>query len=336
LLSTRGVACSAVSNGSAGNDLSRSISRESASPTVFRRPRIVSRRSVDVRRREPVVELGQHGDLWDRHQVGAAEAAHIALHAALLVRAFLARAREARLGEMCERSATNRSDSTRRRPLSTFTTADPRLSYLTRPKAPPNHSNAATCPSKKRLLGLAHMRLHEARPEKHARITRPHQEQKHPRRDAGDQHGRLAPVDLRLRARLAAERHEHLVDQFPERPTALTHVPPDLSLRDLDAVLVPQPLPHPLGRVALLARRPPVGLKPRVDQLTLRAQFRRRPPLRTLPRRRQWRLQRRPDRPAMHTVPRASASTDSPPRSWSRRICSNSSTLDPIPSPDLL
>ena len=60
--------------------------------------------------------------------------------------------------------------------------------------------------------------------------------------------------------------------------------------------------PHPPGRVALLARRLQVGLKPGVDQRPVRAELGRRPAHRRALRRRQRRQQHRSHRPPMHTM----------------------------------
>ncbi len=158
-------------------------------------------------------------------------------------------------------------------------------------------------PLQERLLVLAHMRLHEARP----REASAHLEQAHLRRHPSDHGQRLAPVDLGLRARLRAQRDEHLVDQLAQLRSALAHIPADLPLGHLHAMLVPESFVDPLRRVPLLARRRPISIKPRIDQRPPLTQLRRQPPLRPLPRRRQQRLQRLPDRPAMHAVPSASA-----------------------------
>ncbi len=60
--------------------------------------------------------------------------------------------------------------------------------------------------------------------------------------------------------------HERLVDRLAELAPARPHVAAHLALGDLRALLVAQALPDPLGRVALLGRRLPVGGKPAVDQ----------------------------------------------------------------------
>jgi hypothetical protein len=97
-------------------------------------------------------------------------------------------------------------------------------------------------------------------------------------------------------------------------------------------VLVDQPPPDPLRRVTLLARRLAIRFKARVDDRPIRASF----------------GVGRPtgerftggtgDANACLTARRcapcrsASARIDNPSRSRSRLICSNNSTLDPIPS----
>jgi hypothetical protein len=64
-------------------------------PAADRAPQI-----GDAGCRDPLVELRQRADLRDRHQIRAAEPADVALDAALLVRAFLARTGEARFIEI--------------------------------------------------------------------------------------------------------------------------------------------------------------------------------------------------------------------------------------------
>jgi hypothetical protein len=88
-----------------------------------------------------------------------------------------------------------------------------------------------------------------------------------------------------------------------EFAAALAHVITDGRLRDISTVLIDQAPPDPLGRVTLLARRVEVGDQPLIDQLAIRAKFRRRPAHRRTLGRRQRRLQRRPDRPAVHAMP---------------------------------
>src|SRR5581483_5398460 len=83
---------------------------------------------------------------------------------------------------------------------------------------------------------------------------------------------------------------------------AAAHIATHLPLRHLDAVLVDQPLPDPPRRVPLLTRRLPIRDQPLVDQRPIRAQLRRRAPLRLLTRRRHGRGQRLPHRPSMHPV----------------------------------
>jgi hypothetical protein len=106
-----------------------------------------------------------------------------------------------------------------------------------------------------RLLGLDQRRLAERRP----RERRAHHEQMHRRRDARELNHGLAPIDLRLHARGMDLRHEHIADRPTQLPLALTHVLPHGHLGDIGAMLVDQPPPDPLRRVALLARRLAIG-----------------------------------------------------------------------------
>jgi len=151
-----------------------------------------------------------------------------------------------------------------------------------------------------RLLGLDQRRLAERRPGE----RRAHEEQMHLRAHPRQVDLRLAPVDLGPGARRVSLGDEDLADRPAHRPLARAHVLAHRRLRDVGAVLIDQPPPDPPRGMALLARRLPVGLKPRVDQRPPRTQLRRRPPPRHPARWRQRRRQRRPDRAAMHTVAR--------------------------------
>ena len=73
--------------------------------------------------------------------------------------------------------------------------------------------------------------------------------------DAADDDHRLAEIGLGMTRRMR-QRHEHL----PAAPFALAHVILDDRVAAGEPVLVPQPLEHPLGRVALLA--PHLGPRP--------------------------------------------------------------------------
>ena len=97
-------------------------------------------------------------------------------------------------------------------------------------------------------------------------------------------------------------RHERLTDIAQLAPTR-THIPADLTLRHHRAVLLDQPLPDPPRGMALLARRLPIALKPRVDQRVIRTQLRRRPRHRRALHRRHRRRERLPHRPPMNPMP---------------------------------
>jgi hypothetical protein len=110
------------------------------------------------------------------------------------------------------------------------------------------------------------------------------------------------PVDLGSDRGRVDLRHEHIPCRVTELAPALAHVIADRRLGDLGAVLVDEAPPDALRRVALLARRVKISDQPRVDQLAIRAQLRRRPRHRRPLRRRQRRRKRRPDGPAVHAM----------------------------------
>jgi hypothetical protein len=97
-------------------------------------------------------------------------------------------------------------------------------------------------------------------------------------------------------------RDEHLADRPAHRALALTHVVADRRLGDVGAVLVDQSPMDPLRRVALLARRVEVRVKPRVDQRPIRAELRRRAIRRRALGRWQRRCQRLPHRASVNAV----------------------------------
>jgi hypothetical protein len=148
-----------------------------------------------------------------------------------------------------------------------------------------------------RLLGLLAERHHE----RGAGEAGAHREQMHHRLLAAQQNGRLPPIDLRLDTRIRDQRHEHLAD-LPELAALVMHVAVDLPLRHDSAVLLHQPLPDPPGRMALLPRRVPVSLQPAIDDRPIRPELRRRPRPRRPLGRRDRRLQRLTNRPAMHPM----------------------------------
>ncbi|MEJ7786756.1 MAG: hypothetical protein WKF96_18290, partial [Solirubrobacteraceae bacterium] len=89
----------------------------------------------------------------------------------------------------------------------------------------------------------------------------------HPRPRAGQLDVGLTPIDLRGHAGRMDLRDEHLATRVAELPAPPADVVTDRPLGDIDAVLIDQPLPHALGRVALLARRHKIGDQPPVDDL---------------------------------------------------------------------
>jgi len=73
-----------------------------------------------------------------------------------------------------------------------------------------------------------------------------------------DRGPRLPPIGLGLCSRLVMLGHERIADVTQLTP-ARTHVPADLALRYLRALLFHQTLPDPPRGVTLLARRVLVG-----------------------------------------------------------------------------
>ena len=228
----------------------------------------------------------------------AAEAANLALHAALLVRAFDPRGGEDRVEQIVR--------AHRDKPIGLHAPAA--AQHLLHRRAQVVIANLAEhatepierqhVPLQERLLSL-HRRGHR---ERRTRETRPHMEQVHPGPRAREVDLGLAPVNLRRAGRRVDLRHEHLTDHQPELAAALADVITDRRLRDLNPVLVEQPPPDPLRRVPLLTRRQLVGDQPLIDHLAILAQLRRRPRHRCPLRRRDRRLQRLPDRPTMHAM----------------------------------
>jgi hypothetical protein len=132
-------------------------------------------------------------------------------------------------------------------------------------------------PLNERLLALGLKRHHEARP----REARAHQEQPDHRRDPGDHHRRLAPVDLGGHTGVVHLRAERLSRQ-PQHPAALANVITNRRLRHHSTVLLHQAIVDPLRGVPLLTRRRPVRDQDLIDPLPIRPKRRRWPALRTL------------------------------------------------------
>lgn len=139
----------------------------------------------------------------------------------------------------------------------------------------------------------------------------------------------LPPVDLRSHARRVDLRDEHVARGQAHLAAPLADVITDGRLSDIDTVLVDQAAPHPLGRVALLARGVEVSDQPLVDDLAVLTQLRRTPPARRALGRRNRRGERLSTARRCTPWRSANARIDNPSRSKSRLICSNCSTLEP-------
>lgn len=77
---------------------------------------------------------------------------------------------------------------------------------------------------------------------------------------AADHHHRLAEIGLPM-ARRMSQRHEHLLAAL----IPLAHVILDDRVAAGEPALVPEPVEHPLGRMALLARHLQVFFQPMLD-----------------------------------------------------------------------
>ncbi len=140
-----------------------------------------------------------------------------------------------------------------------------------------------------------------------ARAAQPQGEQEPPGRLTVHPHPHLREVDLGVLARQVPLRHKRpLGDQILAFQGHLRSPPGDIvphrGVRQLDhVVLVDQPLPHPLGGMALLPGRVQVPSQPLVDGRLDLVQLGR-PPHRRLPWRRHRAVQRLADRAPMHPI----------------------------------
>jgi len=204
------------------------------------------------------VQLGQVSDIRDRHQMVAAVAANLALHTTFSW-APGCRGRELRDEQIVR---AQRDEPVRLDPpaaLSTFFTADFRLSNLKLGNTPPNHSNACTCSSRNACW---------SRPATPGRTPpgerRAHHEQMHRHRDPGEHHLGLAPVDLRLHPGRVGLRDEHLADANPiARLRARTYCRTVVSATS--APCSSTSADDPPGGMPLLTRRGPIRLQPPID-----------------------------------------------------------------------
>jgi hypothetical protein len=163
---------------------------------------------------------------------------------------------------------------------------------------PTNVREGAHMPLEERLLGLVGERHREAPP----RPGQPHDKQPQAHQHLGDVGAELAEVDLGLLTRGVLLGHRHLASVAGQLRPDPRHQRAHGRLGHHRAALVPQPLPHPAGGVALLGRRGEIGDQPLADGGLVRTQ-RWRLPLGRLARRRDRALQRLPDRAPMDPMP---------------------------------
>jgi hypothetical protein len=224
----------------------------------------------------------------------------LALHATLLMSTLDAWRREDRVEQVVRSHAMNRSVGTRRGPRSTFFTADPRVVIADLAKHAAEPVKRERVPLQERLLSL-HRRGHR---ERRTRKARPHQEHVHPRPRAGKINVGLAPIDLGRPAGRVHLRHEHLTDSQAKLAAALALVLANSRLRNLHTVLIDQPPPDPLSRLPLLAGRELIA----ISHSSISSRY---TPNFGAGRASGGRsaggtadLQRLPDRPTMHPMPR--------------------------------
>jgi hypothetical protein len=247
---------------------------------------------------EQLVELDHRPHVRDRHQMAAPEPAHLALHAALLVRPGLAR--------LAEEAVEPVMGPQRHEPLG--------LDPVPAPQHPHHRSlqvvvaDPARHPAEvverpdmtvqEHLLALAQIRPRE-RP---TRRRESHDEQLQLAQHPGQIDADRAEVDLGLLAQRVTLGHHHLDQRDLLTGPDLGHEPTHRRLANADTVLVDQSLPHPPGRVTLLAGRDLVGLEPPNDQRLPRIEHAR-PRRRLLPGRRHRRRQRLAHRAAVNPEP---------------------------------
>ncbi|MDQ3740467.1 MAG: hypothetical protein M3389_05930, partial [Actinomycetota bacterium] len=244
------------------------------------------------------VQLRDRRDRRNGNEVVASKAADLAFDAALLVCALKADRRKQGAEEVVR---AHRDEAVRLDPAAALEDlldgrAEVVVADLLEDPAKPVKRLGVTL--EKRLLRLDR----RGHAERRAREARAHEEQMHRRPGSGDVDVGLPPVDLGGDRGRVDLRHEHVPGHVTELAAALAHVIADRRLGDLGAVLVDEAPPNALRRVALLARRVDVGEQPRIDQLAIRTELRRRPRHRHATSRRQRRRKRRPDGAAMHPM----------------------------------
>ena len=156
------------------------------------------------------------------------------------------------------------------------------------------------------LLRLVQIRPGVAPP----RRREPHHEHRHIHRHPSQHHTRGPEIDLGLPAQPVILRDHHLDQRHLLAPADLGHIAAHRRLAHLRPVFLHEPLPHPPGRVALLAGRRPVRLEPAVDRRLPPIQRRRRPHPHLLA----WRRHRRQQRLAHITPMHAESAGQLPDR----------------------
>jgi hypothetical protein len=245
------------------------------------------------------VQLAQRDDRRHGDEVRSAEAADLALDSTLLARSLAATAGEGRLVQVVRAQGDEAVLLQPAAPTQDLGDGRAQVVVADQVEDAAEEAEGLHVRLEEGLLRLALERHREAR----TRVAGAHQEEPDLEPLAGDLDDRLTPIDLGLDAGLAHLGHVDLLHRLTELAPPTTHIVAHGRLGDLGAVLIAQALPHPPRRVPLLARRLTVGDEPPVDQLSVGAKRRRRPPLRPLPWRRQRRAERLPHGAPVDAVP---------------------------------
>jgi hypothetical protein len=245
------------------------------------------------------VERVERGELGDRDQVTAAEPADLALHAALLVRAGDAGRAEERVEPVMR---PQRDEPFVLDAVAAHQDPHDRGLEVVVAHQPGRHATEVgerqRVALEERLLRLMRERDREPPP----RRRQPHHEQLQHHQLPRDPSAELPEVDFRVRARRVLLADRDIDRDVVQLSAHLGHERADRRLGHIRAVLGHQPLPHPTGRMPLLARHHQIGFQPAADQPLERPQRRRRP-ISGLARRRRRGRDRLTHRPSMHPIP---------------------------------
>ena len=250
--------------------------------------------------------------------MAASEAADLALHTALLVRAVDARAAEERVEPVV---AAQRGEPFGLGAVAAFEDPDDGGFEVVVPD-PAGHTaevlEGQHVALQERFLGLGG----ERDVKRFARVRQSHHEHPALHDQTGDRGVELAEVDLGLSAGQMRLRDRHLACVQPELDPATGDVTRHRHLRERGPMLGDQTLPDPPGGMTLLARGILVGEEPGIDHRRPLVDRRARPRRIHLPRRRDRVIERLAHRPTVHAM--------------TIRQLTDRHVIEPPVSPDLL